>query len=184
MLKRFFKPKVSARQLGISLYQAIQFSLSSRSELSIQSLIDKLELTEKDLLSEYETEIILALMYQVIFAVDNKYNFPVAGHIVSGMTDEFLAHAKEMVATNSHLEMFLSKFETRSKEYAEAEKNKTLYGPAFWIGKAFLENLTGVEQDIADLMSPIRFAVCSHFLTASLVGINAVLQKYKIENNE
>lgn len=182
MFKKFFKSRkeVNPHQLGNCLYQAIQIGLSSRSELSIDSLIDRLELTENDLILEYESEIIMALMYQVILAVDNKYNFPVAGYIFNGMTEEFLSHTKEMGATDSQLEAFLSLFKIRTEEYAKAEKNKTLYGPAYWAGKAFLENLTGVEQDILDPITPIKFAICSNFLTASLVGINSVLQKYKI----
>jgi len=182
MFERIFKSKkeISPRQLGKFLYQAIQMGLSSRSELSIDSLLDRLELTENDLILEYQSEVILALMYQVILAVDSKYNFPIAGYIINGMMEEFLSHTKEMGATGNQLESFLSLFEVRTREYADAEKNKTLYGPAYWIGKSFLENLTGIEQDILDPIAPIKFAICGDFLTASLVGINSVLQKYKI----
>lgn len=183
MFKRIFKSKkeISPDQLGKYLYQAIQLGLSSRSELSIDLLLTRLELAENDLILEYQTEVILALMYQAILAVDNKYNFPVAGYIINGMTKEFLSHTKEMGATDNQLTSFLSLFEVRTKEYADAEKNKTLDGPAYWIGKSFMENLTGAEQDILDPITPINFAICSEFLTASLVGIDSVLKKIKIK---
>lgn len=183
MFKNFFKPKkrLSPDKLGQVLYQAIQMGLSHRSELSINSLLDQLEFTENDLISQYEIEVILALMYQVIHAVSNKYEYPAAGYILNGTTKEFLSHSKEMGATNKQLEIFISLFEIRSKQYAEAEENKTLYGPAYWIGKTFLENLTGAEQDILDLDTPIKIAVCSDFLTASLVEVDSVLQKYRIK---
>ena len=173
------KKRPSPDELGQVLYQAIQKGLSQQNEISINYLVDQLELTESDLYTQYELEVIFALMYQVIYAVSNKYEFPTAGNILNGMTNEFSAHSKEMGASNKQLELFLSVFEIRCKEYAEAEENKTLGCPSLWIGKTFLENLTGAEQDIFDPDTYMKTAICSDWLTASLVGVDRVLQKYR-----
>jgi hypothetical protein len=183
LFKKLFKSKKrpSPDELGQSLYQAIQMGLSQQNELSINYLIDQLEFTESDLYSQYELEVVIGLMYQVIHAVSNKYEYPTTGHILNGMTEEFLAHSKEMGATNKELEIFMSVFEIRSKEYAEAEENKTVGGPAYWLGKTFLENLTGTEQNIHDPDTYMKIAICSDWLTASLVGVDAVLRKCRIK---
>jgi len=184
MFKNIFKTKkkVSTDGLGPVLYQVIQMGLSSQSELSINSLLfDRLELTEDDLILQYEMEVIFGLMYQVVHAVSHKYESPASAQILTSMTNEFIPHSKEIGATDEQLEDFIKLFKHRTVEYIEAKTNKDLYGPAFWVGKAFLENITGDKQDIADPDTFIKIAMCSDFLTATLVGIDSVLKKYKVK---
>jgi hypothetical protein len=91
MFKNIFisKKEKSPEKLGQLLYQVIQMGLS-HDKLSAQALLESLSLTEDDVIESYQTEVIIALMFQVILVVEKEYDYPIAGDILGGMTKEFL----------------------------------------------------------------------------------------------
>jgi hypothetical protein len=182
MLTRFFTAKKTIRphQLGQVLYQAMQTDVASRSALSLSALLDRLKFTEEDLIVGYQTEIIVSLMYQALCAVEHTYDLSVARAIVHGITEALFSHAKTMGATPDELAALVSLFACRSQEYAHAEQNKIVYDHAYWRGKLLFEKMTGGKKETHDPTTPIKVAICSAFLTASLCELNTVVQHYRI----
>lgn len=182
LLTRFFTAKKTIRphQLGQVLYQAMQTDVASRSALSLSALLDRLKCTEEDLIVGYQTEIIVSLMYQALCAVEHTYDLSVARAIVHGITEALFSHAKTMGATPDEVAALVSLFACRSQEYAHAEQNKIVYDHAYWRGKLLFEKMTGGKKETHDPTTPIKVAICSAFLTASLCELNAVVQQYRI----
>ena len=183
-----FKKEKHPDELGHLLYQAIQMGLSY-DNLSVEYLLDQLGLTENDVVEQYQTEIIIALMFQVILVVERKYEYPLAGDVLDGMTKEFLSHTKEMGGTDENLKYMLALFQQRMKEYYEAESNTTEDGPAYWVGKKFLENLTGKEQNPIQehdryIDMNFNFLIGASYLTSTLVGVDSVLKEYTVKRQK
>jgi hypothetical protein len=128
----------------------------------------------------YQTEVILSLMSHARYAVDHTYGVPVAGAIVHGMTEAFVAHTQDRGATHEQCTAFVSLFEARSHEYAHAGKNKLLYDHAYWRGKVLFEKMTGEHKGTRAPMTRLQVAICGAFLTESFLAIHAVLQRYKV----
>ena len=189
MFKKFFasKKEKSPEELGQLLYQVIQMGLSHE-KLSVEALLKSLNLTENDVVGDYQTEVMVALMFQVILVVEKQYDYPIAGDILDGMTKEFLSHTKEMGGTEEDLKYMLALFQNRMKEYYEAERNTQGDGPAYWVGKKFFENLTGKSQSHvndydrdADMPIKFNFLIAANHLTATLTGIDSVLKEYTVK---
>jgi len=175
-------------ELGRLLYQVVQMGLSDK-RLSAESLLDKLGLKEDDVVVQYQAEIIMALMFQVILVVERKYEYPLAGDILDGMTKEFISHLKEMGGSDEDLISAFALFQQRVKEYYEAESNTTGNGPAYWVGKNFYENLIGkqylknINGKDPDLMQVyidmnLKFSIAVNYLTSTLVGVDSIVKKY------
>lgn len=181
------KKEKTSDEIGSIIYQVIQMGLS-HPDLSVESLIKKLKLSKSDLVEQYESEAMIALMFQAILVVESQYDYPSAGNILDGMTKEFVKHLKEMEATEENVKYFLMLFHTRIKEYYEAERNKTGDGPFYWAGKKFFENLTGKNQNhindsdrYANIMTKFNFLICANYLTAVLVGLKPMLEEFTIK---
>ncbi|MBM4273269.1 MAG: hypothetical protein FJ134_02250 [Deltaproteobacteria bacterium] len=185
MFKGFFKDKVKAHDAGLLLFYVIYKGLFEDDEaISANWLLNKLELDTKELVDGYQIEIILGVMYQAMLIVNNNYKQPTNYLIFNGLTEAYLEVLKEkgVIADNIDYNYYLSLWEKRFKEYAEAEKKTTLWGPAYWIGKLFLENIIKKDQDILNLTTNIRIATCAQFLTAKLKGFEGTLKSITVVN--
>lgn len=174
-------------KLGQLLYQVIQGGLSHEN-CSVEALLRRLELAETDVVGDYQSEIIIALIFPAILAIEKHYDYPLAGDILDGMIKEFLSHAKEMGGTEEDLKNFMALFHYRIKEYYETVRNSTGEGPFYWIGKKFYENLIGKNQSHVndhdkdtDIPTKLNFDICANHLTANLAGIDGVLKEYTVE---
>ena len=184
ILKKIFgsKDRKSKEALGVSLYRIVQTSLSHEN-LSIDSLLESLTLTEADVDRNHQTEVTIAFMFQAIVVVEKHYEYPVAGDVIDSMTKEFLSHTKEMGGTEEQVLNMFALYKKRLQEYYDAERNQTGDGPAYWMGKKFYENLTGIKvshiDDLdkeADLSTKFKFLIASNHLTVIMGGLDAVVK--------
>lgn len=177
------KKEIQPDELGQLLYQVIQMGLSD-DRLSVESLLDQLSLTENDVVKQYQAEIIIALMYQAIVAVVRRYEYPLAGDVLDGMTKEFFSHYKEMDGTDE--DSLLALFQQRVKEYYEAESNTAGHGPAYWLGKKFYEDLTMKDHNsFRDYIAMNNnYLIGANYLNGILAGVDSVLDEYTIKKTE
>ena len=182
MLTRLLTAKKTIRphQLGHVLYQVLHTDVASGSASSRSALLDRLALTDAELVGGYHTEILFSVMSQAQWAVEHTYARPVAGAIVDGMTAAFVAHTTAMGATPEHAATCVSLFAVRAQEYAQAANHHLFYDQAYWRGKVFLEKMTGEKHAPGDPRTPLHVAICSSFLTASCVAIHTVVDQYRI----
>jgi hypothetical protein len=182
MLIRLFATKKTIRphQLGDVYYQAIHTEVASHSALSLSALLARLQCTEDARMVGYHTEILIALMAQARCAVEHTYDGSVASALGQGMTEAWCAHATALGATPEACAAFVALFACRSQEYTHAAHHKIVYDQAYWRGKVLFEKLTGGPKEPQDPTTPIKVAICSAFLTASLGALNTVVQQYRL----
>ncbi|MCB0749382.1 MAG: hypothetical protein KDC90_18105, partial [Ignavibacteriae bacterium] len=165
--------------------------------MSFNALFNSLKAGPEDFVDNYDIEIIIALLFHVILAVESTYEYPLAGDILDGMTSEFAEHLVELGCNESDIKNALKLYHKRIGEYYEAERNKAGDGPAYWLGKKFLENITrpALSELISkvddhnknkDLQLKMHFLIAYKYLFATFMGIKGpkgALGNYKIKYN-
>jgi hypothetical protein len=161
---------LKAEEGGAQLYEYLRREVVGDGLLSMDRLADALARCNTPLGEQREGEIIIGCMFAAVLAIEELAPPAVRERLRAGMDGEFLRHLREQGADEEHLVEWRTIMGEHFVDYYRSIEGHT--GPALpaALGKEFLWNLTGVEDDD---VTPIE-VVTAYLAAARTVSRRAV----------
>ncbi len=171
----FTKKKISAQELGNTIYANIRYSvMSSDAPLSHESFMKELKENPDELPLSYIIELLIGLLFGTLHSIEKKYQYPKAGEIMDGVRTEFIKHAK-LLSNDATDDQFNSLIVKRFQEYSECLSNQSGAGPVWHLGKQYYWNI--IDQKKEDV-TPVMYAGLYIFKATELTDL--ILKDYKV----
>lgn len=155
---------------GARLYEYLRREVVSDGLLAMDRLADSLSRCTTPLGEQREGEIIVGCMFAAVLAIEELAPPAMRERLRAGLDGEFLRHLREQGADEEHVVEWRTIMGEHFVEYYRSLEGHT--GPALpaALGKEFLWNLTGVEDEDA---TPIEVAT-SYLAAARALSRRAV----------
>ena len=146
---RLFRKSLPPEELGAMLYEALRSGMESNDDLSMERFVQGLDRTNESLDEQYEGEIMVALMFGALLAIERSSSPRVAEQIAAGMKAEFLNHVHEQGASAVQKAEWEAVIAGRFLLYRQTLEGYSGYEPPWKLGRQFFWNLVGSEEYIA-----------------------------------
>ncbi len=171
----FTKKKISAQELGNTIYANIRYSVMSKdTPLSHESFIKELKKNPDELPLSYIIELLIGLLFCALKSIEKKYEYPTAGEIMDGVRTEFIKHAK-LLSNDATDDQFNSLIVKRFQEYDVCMGNQSGAGFVWHLGKKYYWNI--IDQKKEDV-TPVMCAGLYIFKATELTDL--ILKDYKV----
>jgi hypothetical protein len=161
---------LKAEEGGAQLYEYLRREVVGDGHLSMDRLAESLTRCNTPLGEQREGEIIIGCLFAAVLAIEELAPQALRERLRAGMDGEFLRHLREQGADEEHVVEWRTIMGEHFVDYYRSIEGHI--GPALpaALGKEFLWNLTGVEDDDA---TPIE-VVTSYLAAARAVARRAV----------
>jgi hypothetical protein len=114
----FLKKKYqkTPNELGRILYNIVQMGIQQEN-LSFKVLFNSLDADPEDFVENYEIEIMIALLFQVILAIESTYKYHLSIAVLDGMNTEFAEHLIELGYSKNEFKNVFKLYHKRIVEY-------------------------------------------------------------------
>lgn len=146
---KFFSKNMRPEDLGALLYESIRTGVESNEELSVENLMRSLDRTPEMLHEQYRGEVVVALMFAAVLAIERSATPRVGTLIGAGMRAEFLNHLEEQGANVIERAEWETVIANRFLAYRKSMENYSGFEPPWKLGREFFWNLTGEEVHVA-----------------------------------
>ena len=154
--------QVKAEEVGAQLYEFLRREVVGDGILSMDRLADTLLRCETPLGEQREGEIIIGCMFAAVLAIEELVPAMLRERVRTGLDGEFISHLREQGADDEHVVEWRTILGEHFVDYYRSVEGHI--GPALpdALGKEFLWNLTGVEEEA---LAPVE--VVTSYLAAA-----------------
>jgi hypothetical protein len=147
--------QLTAEEAGAQLYEYLRREVVSDGVLSLERLGDALGKCQAPLGEQREGEVVIGCMFAAVLAIEECAAPPLREKLRAGLDGEFIRHLREQGADDEHIVEWRTILGEHFVDYYRSMDGHS--GPALppALGKEFLWNLTGIEDDDA---TPIEVA--------------------------
>ncbi len=169
-----FRKSISPAALGTVIYDFVHRAFLD-GPMSHESLAEELNEDPADLPDGYEGEVLMALLYSAMVAVEATCEESTGGPILESMVKVYVSQGEEGGLGRSQVEQLKEQLRRRVHEYAACLRNHTGSGPAWHLGKAFYCNVVGEKRE-----SAVGVTTAARYFFASVDGVKGVLRQFKV----
>jgi len=141
-----FKKHLTPGRLGGMIYELLRSEMDGGGQLSIGSLVSHLDLNDGVLHEQFRGDIMIALMFAAVIAIERSTGNRVAQQIISGMKEEFLNHLEEQGANTVQQAEWEATLANSFLLYRKSMEDYSGFEPPWKLGRQLYWNLIGGEQ--------------------------------------
>ena len=170
---RLSRKYLSPEDLGAMLYEELRSGMESESDLSMKRFIESLDERPENLDEQYEGEIVNALMFGAILAIERSASPRVAEQIAAGMKAEFLHHVHEQGASVVQKAEWEAVIGNRFLQYRQCLEDYSGFEPPWKLGRQLFWNLIGEEKYVA-----MSVKIATLYILAAREKCQSLLNEY------
>lgn len=152
---KLFRRHITSGDLGARIYELLRSGMASPGDLSVERLIESIDLSAGVLDENYRGEVMVGLMFAAVLAVERSASPRLAHLITAGMKAEFMSHLEEQGADPVQQAEWENILAARFLEYRRTLEEYTGFEPPWKLGRAFYWSIRGEEVYAA---MPIKIA--------------------------
>lgn len=141
-----FRKHKTPEELGATLYEALRTGMASGARLSVAVFLEGLGRTSTDFDEQYLGEIMTALMFGGLMAIERSAPSRVAEQITAGMKAEFFQHLAEQGASAVQKAEWENVVADRFLNYRKCLEDYEGFEPPWKLGREFYWILVGQED--------------------------------------
>jgi hypothetical protein len=142
---KLFRRHTTAEDLGGRLYESLRSGMESHGDLSVEHLLESIDLVPENLDENFRGEVIVGMMFAAGLAVGRSATSRVVHQITAGMKAEFFSHLEEQGANAVQVAEWENVLAARFLEYRRTLEEYTGFEPPWKLGRLFYWNLLGEE---------------------------------------
>jgi len=142
---KFFHRHTTPEELGARLYEALRSGMTSSGDLSVDRLLESIEVPAATLDENFRGEVIVGLMFAAGLAVERSASPRVVHQIMAGIKAEFFSHLQEQGASAVQCAEWENVLADRFLAYRRSLELYTGFEPPWKLGRLFYWNLLGEE---------------------------------------
>ena len=168
-----FKKHLRPEELGSMLYEALRRGLESDGDLSLQRLVQSLELESEQLHPQYAGEVMIGLMYAATLAIERSTPQRVAQMIGTGMKVEFSNHLREQGASPLQIAEWEATVASTFLQYRTCLEDYSGFEPPWKLGRQLFWNLLDRKEYVA-----MSIKIATLYLVAARDAVQGLLNTH------
>ncbi len=160
-------------ETGVLLYEHLRQEVSGSGILSLDRLRESFLRHPGRLGDHFEGEVMIGCMFAAVLAIEETSFSPVRESVRKGLEGEFIRHLREQGATDGHVDEWRVVLGEHFAEYFRSMERHTDPALPPALGREFLWNLTGVEEEDAVLIETLTV-----YLAATRVIARRILRQH------
>ncbi len=147
-----FRKRRTAAELGAALYEDLRQEVAGDGVLSMEKLRRALGTSLVGVHEQYQGEAMIGCLFAAVLAIEESAPPDTWSTLRSGLEGEFYRHLGEQGATGAQVDEWRTILAEHFAEYFQSLTGHDAPPLPLALGREFLWNITGVEQDDAGLV--------------------------------
>ncbi len=160
-------------ETGTLLYERLRQEIAGQGILSMGRFRELFEEQVNGLGDQFEGELIIGCMFAAVLAIEETTHPPMGEAVRKGLEEEFQRHLREQGASEAQIEEWRVVLGEHFAEYFRSVQGHTDPALPPALGREFMWNLTGVEEENGGLIE-----ASTVYLTAARIVARRLLRQH------